>query len=88
MTSKEFMKDIILVLATIVVSMIGFYLIESQNYVKANDVKAIIEDKQAIVVQQVNQLQITSQKLEDALRKTTDALNDLRVELARRNDNR
>ena len=80
-------RDALLVCITLIASMIGFYLIEAQNYVKASDVKAIIEDKQAVVVEQVSQLKSTSERLEAALLKATEAINDLRVELAKKNGN-
>jgi len=86
MTTQELMKDALLVCATLILSMIGWFLIEGQAYLNAAEVQSLISQKEQIVTVQLDNLTQEVEELKTALKDATRAINDLRVELAKNNE--
>ncbi len=83
MTTHELMKDSLIICATLICSMIGWFLLEGQSYLNASEVQNLISEKQQVVSVQIDNLTANVEELKQALKEATRAINDLRVELAK-----
>jgi peptidoglycan hydrolase CwlO-like protein len=80
-------------LITIVIAMMGFWMLEARNYITRSDAIQLIEanspyakDKVWIVAE-INRANEANKELKNVIDKTNEVLNELRVEIAVLNEN-
>ena len=87
------MKDIILFLAAIVVSMAGFWMTAGRNLINRDEATLLVQQQTVALetklelykeglLEQENRLNKQEEKLERVLEKNTEAINELRVQIA------
>ena len=91
--SNPYVKDIILFLAAIVVSMAGFWMTAGRNLISRDEASLLVHQQTIALetklelykeglIEQENRLNKQEEKLERVLEKNTEAINELRVQIA------
>jgi len=91
--NNPYVKDIILFLAAIVLSMAGFWMTAGRNLISRDEASLLIRQRtialetkvelyhEGLLVQE-NRLTKQEEKLERVLEKNTEAINELRIQIA------
>ena len=91
--SNPYVKDFILFLAAIVVSMAGFWITAGRNLINRDEATLLVQQQTVALatklelykeglLEQENRLNKQEEKLERVLEKNTEAINELRVQIA------
>jgi len=93
MFEKTIVKDVVLFMAAIIVSLCGFWMTLGKDLVYKNDVAGLISAVTTpidtkldlyheIIIQQEERITRQETKLQEVIEKNTEAINDLKIQLA------
>lgn len=83
MKVNDILKEVAVVLSTVIITMAGYWLMIGRELTTRADVSLMITESQEVIKLEINHLSESRADLTRALEKNTDAINDLRIAIAK-----
>lgn len=80
---KDIVKEIMVILVTIIITMTGFWLMIGRDYITRSEAQIMIEENQKVIISELNHLGESREELAEALKDNTIAITELRIALAK-----
>jgi F0F1-type ATP synthase membrane subunit b/b' len=80
---KDIIKEVMVILITIILTMAGFWLMIGRDYITRSEAQLMIEDNQKVIQNELSNLSKSREELSDVLKDNTNAITELRIAIAK-----
>ena len=80
---KDFLKQILYILMTVIITMAGYWMVFSRDLVTRSEAAELIAVQTAVTKVEIQSLVESRKELSSAIKENTEAVYDLKVEIAK-----